>query len=398
MIATSDGKAMLEGVKVLDLTSVVFGPYCTQLLADLGAEVTKIETPGSGDSFRWSGKAVATKGMSPGFMTINRGKKSAILNLKEPDDNATLKSLLRVTDVFILNIRGKAAERLGLDYASVKAINPEIIYVHCLGFAQDGPYADLQAYDDVIQAASGTASLLSRVDGDPRARYLPSLIADKVAGLHGAYAVLAAIIHKLRTGHGQRVEVPMFEAFTSFMLLEHLAGETFDPPNAPTCYGRQVDPDRQPFPTSDGYISIVAYTDEAWPRLFEMLGNPSFLSDERFATFRLRSINTAPLYREIARLTQNFTTAELLVLCHAAQLPAQAVRDISAIKNDPHLEATGFFKRRTHPTEGDYFEIQSPIRFDDYVRPVLDHAPKLGEHSEEVRFVANEHHTMHLAP
>jgi crotonobetainyl-CoA:carnitine CoA-transferase CaiB-like acyl-CoA transferase len=190
----------------------------------------------------------------------------------------------------------------------------------------------------------------------------------------------------------------MFEAFTSFMLLEHLAGETFDPPNAPTCYGRQVDPDRQPFPTSDGYISIVAYTDEAWPRIFEMLGNPSFLSDERFATFKLRSINIAPLYQEIARLTQNFTTAELLVLCHEAQIPAQAARDISEIKNDPHLEASGFFKRRTHPTEGDYFEIQPPIRFDDYERPVLDHAPKLGEHSEEVRFVANEHHTMHRAP
>lgn len=385
MIDTSDGKAMLEGVKILDLTSVVFGPYCTQLLADLGAEVTKIEAPGSGDAFRWSGKAVATKGMSPGFMTINRGKKSAELNLKEPGDIAILKSLLRDSDVFVLNVRGKAVERLGLDYTSVRAINPEIIYVHCVGFGQDGLYADLQAYDDVIQAASGTATLLSRVDGDPSARYFPSLIADKVAGLHGAYAVLAAIIHKLRTGRGQRVEIPMFEAFTNFMLLEHLAGETFDPPNAPVCYNRQVDPDRQPFPTSDGYISIVAYTDESWPRVFTMLGNPGFLDDERFATFKLRATNTGPLYREMARLTRNFTTAELLNLCHEAQIPAQAVRDISEIKGDPHLEATGFFKRRTHPTEGDYFEMQSPLRFGDYEHPELNHAPKLGEQTEEVR-------------
>ncbi|WP_408587934.1 CaiB/BaiF CoA transferase family protein [Novosphingobium sp.] len=384
-MTASDGNAMLAGVKVLDLTSVVFGPYCTQMLANLGAEIIKIEAPNGGDSFRWSGRAAATKGMSPGFMTINRGKKSAALNLKDEIDNATVKALLCEVDVFVLNVRGKAVERLGLDYHSVKAINPQIIYVHCVGFGQDGPYADLQAYDDVIQAASGTATLLSRVDGDPRARYFPSLIADKVAGLHAAYATLAAVIHKLRTGRGQRVEVPMFEAFTSFMLLEHLAGKTFDPPNGPVCYGRQVDPDRQPFPTADGYISIVAYTDESWPRVFELLGNPGFLDDERFATFKLRAQNTAPLYREMALLTPNFTTAELLKRCHDAQIPAQPVRDIGDVMSDPHLAATGFFKRRHHPTEGDYFEMQPAVRFGDFQPAELDHAPKLGEQSDEIR-------------
>jgi crotonobetainyl-CoA:carnitine CoA-transferase CaiB-like acyl-CoA transferase len=385
MITGGDGGAMLEGIKVLDLTSVVFGPYCTQMLADLGAEVIKVESPHSGDIFRWSGKWVSEKGMAPGFLTINRGKKSAALNLKDPDDNATMKALLREVDVFVLNVRGKAVERLGLDYDSVKAINPDIIYVHCVGFGQDGPYADLQAYDDVIQAASGTASLLSRVDGNPRARYFPSLIADKVAGLHGAHATLAAIIHKMRTGRGQRVEVPMFEAFTNFMLLEHLAGKTFDPPNAPVCYFRQVDPDRQPFPTADGYISIVTYTDESLPVILKLLGNPAFLDDARFATLALRARNLGAIYQEIARLTPKFTSAELLKLCHGAQIPAQPVRDIGDILDDPHLAATGFFKRRTHPSEGDYFEMQSPLRFDDYQRPELDHAPKLGEQTEEIR-------------
>jgi crotonobetainyl-CoA:carnitine CoA-transferase CaiB-like acyl-CoA transferase len=383
MIA-ADGKAMLEGVKVLDLTSVVFGPLCTQMLADLGAEVIKVEAPGSGDIFRWSGKSVATKGMSPGFMTINRGKKSVALDLKSAGDNAVMKELLREVDVFVLNVRGKAVERLGLDYASVKAINPEIIYVHCVGFGQDGPYADLQAYDDVIQAASGTATLLSRVDGNPRARYFPSLIADKVAGLNGAYAALAAIIHKLRTGRGQRVEVPMFEAFTNFMLIEHLAGKTFDPPNAPVGYFRQIDPDRQPFPTKDGYISIVAYTDESWFRVFTVLGNPAFLEDERFETRKLRDRNMALLYQEMARLTPNFLTADLLKLCQEAQIPAQPVRDMDDIMSDPHLAATGFFERRTHPSEGDYFAMRSPLHFDDYSWPELDHAPKLGEQSAEI--------------
>ncbi len=391
MIAAADGKSMLEGLKVLDLTSVVFGPYCTQMLADLGAEVIKVESPHGGDSFRWSGRAVATKGMSPGFLTINRGKQSVALDLKSPGDLETMKALVREVDVFVLNVRGKAVERLGLDYDSVRALNPEIIYVHCVGFAQDGPYADLQAYDDVIQAASGTATLLSRVDGNPQARYFPSLIADKVAGLNGAQAALAAIIHKLRTGRGQRVEVPMFEAFTQFMLLEHLAGKTFDPPNAPVCYPRQIDPDRQPFPTKDGYISIVAYTDEAWPRVFALLGAPEFLEDERFATFKQRARNTAPLYQEMARLTPNFTTKALLKLCHDAQIPAQPVRDIGDIMDDPHLDAIGFFKRRTHPSEGDYFEMRSPLRFDDYPQPELDHAPTLGQQSDQVRMRTKGH-------
>ena len=158
MIEGKDGKAMLSGVKVVDLTSVVFGPYATHILADLGADVIKVESPHGGDAYRWSGKAAATPGMSPGFLAINRGKQSIALDLKKPDDLAQMTALLTDADVFVLNVRGKAVERLGLDYAAVKAINPEIIYAHCVGFGQDGPYADLQAYDDVIQAASGTAS------------------------------------------------------------------------------------------------------------------------------------------------------------------------------------------------------------------------------------------------
>ena len=381
MIAAGDNAPMLKGVKVVDLTSVVFGPYCTHILADLGADVIKVETPHGGDAFRWSGKAAATPGMSPAFMTINRGKKSIALDLKKAEDLETMKELLRDADVFVLNVRGKAVERLGLDYAAVKEINPEIIYAHCVGFGQDGPYADLQAYDDVIQAATGTATLLPRVDGNPQARYLPSLIADKVAGLHAAYAVLAAMIHKLRTGQGQRVEIPMFEAFTNFMLLEHLGGLTFDPPNAPAGYFRQIDPDRQPFPTSDGYISIVAYTDEAWPRVFDILENPGFLDDERFASRKLRTVNLAFLYREMARLTPFHTTAELLRRCQAAQIPAQPVRDLADIMEDPHLSATGFFSREEHPSEGGYYAMAHPVRFAQPLEAQSAIAPHLGEAS-----------------
>jgi crotonobetainyl-CoA:carnitine CoA-transferase CaiB-like acyl-CoA transferase len=380
----NDGQPMLAGLKVVDLTAVVFGPYATQILVDLGAEVTKVESP-TGDSFRYATKPAKTPGMGPGFMAINRGKRSIALDLKDPDDLAVMKTLLADADVFVLNVRGKGAERLGLDYASVKALNPEIIYAHCVGFGQDGPYADLQAYDDVIQAATGTTTLLSRVDGDPRPRYLPSLLADKVAGLHAAYAIMAAAIHKMRTGRGQRIEIPMFETFSNFMLIEHLGGLTFDPPNGPVGYGRQLDPDRQPFPASDGHVSIVVHTDASWAVMFALLGDPGFLDDDRFASAKLRFFNVGLLYQRMAELTCNFTVAELISACAKAQIPAQAVRDIGDMLDEPHLQATGFFQRRTHPSEGDYFEMAHPVRFSDVQAGTEAFPPKLNEQGDKIR-------------
>ena len=380
-----DGKPMLSGVKVVDLTSVVFGPYATQTLADLGADVIKVESPPAGDVFRWAGKPGATPGMGPGFMALNRGKQSVVLDLKNPDDLAVMMALLADADVFVSNVRGQGMERLGLDYDSVRRVRPDIIYVHCVGFGQDGPYADLPAYDDVIQAASGATSLSKRVDGGTAPRFIPSLIADKVSGLHGVYAVLAALIHRMRTGEGQLVEVPMLEAFTHFILLEHLGGMTFDPPNAPSCYARQVDPNRQPFPTSDGYVAIAAYGDRHWLALFELLGASAFLQQPALATTPDRFRNMALMYREVARLTPGLTTAELLVRCEAANLPARAARDVDDIMDDPHLHATGFFQRRAHPSEGDYFEMRPPVKFG--AAPVREASlpPQLDEQGARIR-------------
>lgn len=381
-----ENPVLLEGIRVVDLTTVVFGPYATQIMADLGADVIKVEAPGIGDAFRWSARAAVTPGMAPAWMALNRGKKSVALDLKDEGDRAVMLDLLRNADVFVVNVRGKALERIGLDYDALRAINPGLIYIHCVGFGQDGPYADLQAYDDVIQAATGTATLLPRVDGNPRPRYLPSLIADKVAGLHAAYAAMVAIVHKQRTGEGQRVEVPMFEVFSSFMLLEHLGGLTFDPPNGPAGYPRQVDPDRQPFPTADGWISIVAYTDDAWIRIFTLLGQPDFLNQEHLSTPQLRLKAQPELYQAIARFTPALPTAEILARCHAAQIPAQAVRDLADVMNDPHLQEAGFFRRREHPVEGTYFEQAAPVRFavSENGKPV-SFPPLAGADSEEIR-------------
>ena len=375
----------LAGIKVVDLTTVVFGPYCTQILADLGADVIKVESPGHGDTFRWSAPAPQSPSMAPGFMALNRGKRSIVLDLKAADDLAVMHDLLRDADLFVVNVRGKALERLGLDYAAVRALNPRIVYVHCVGFGQDGPYADLQAYDDVIQAATGTATLLPRVDGNPRPRYLPSLIADKVAGLHAAYGAMAALYNRERGGEGQYVEVPMFEVFSSFMLLEHLGGQTFDPPVGPVGYARQIDPLRQPFPTADGHISIVIYTHDAWDRVFALLEDPGFIAQERFNVPGGRGAHQDELYSHLTALTPRLTTAELQRRCEAAQIPAQPVRDLGEVIDDPHLNAVGFFTRREHPSEGSYFEQAQPVKFGGGKAGEVRMPPNLGEHGAEIR-------------
>ncbi len=377
-------KGMLEGIRIIDLTSVVFGPYCTQLLAEMGADVIKVEPPG-GDIFRRAGLPAYTPGMGPCHMTLNRGKRSAVLDLKLPADQALMRALIRDADVFIHNVRGQAIEALGFGYEAMRAEKPDLIYVHCVGFGSGGPYSPLQAYDDVIQAASGMASFVSRVDGDPRPRYVATTIADKVAGMHGAYAVLAAVVHKLRTGAGQFVEVPMFECFTQFLYEEHLYGATFEPPTGPVGYPRQIDPNRQPFPTSDGYISIVPYTDASLTATFEVLGDPAYLEQEDFATPMLRAYHGTRLYARMAELTPARTTDEWVRLLNAARVPAMAVRDMADILADPHLQQTDFFQHLKHPTEGNIIAMRPPVRFSARPDPAVAPAPLLGEHTEALR-------------
>ncbi|WP_369410159.1 CaiB/BaiF CoA transferase family protein [Erythrobacter crassostreae] len=382
MITANDGRPMLEGMTVIDLTSVVFGPYATQILSDYGADVIKIEGPG-GDAYRHGAKPAKTSGMGPGFIALNRGKKSLVLDLKNTEDAEILRGLLSTADVFVHNVREAAIARLGFDYDAIKAINPNIIYVHCVGFGSGGPYAGLQAYDDVIQAATGTTSLLPRADGNNRPRYLPSLIADKVAGLHAAYATLAAITHRLRTGKGQHVEVPMFEAFASFMLKEHLDAKTFDPPNGDAAYARQVDPDRQPMMTQDGWISIVPYTLPQFPKVVALLGDPELAGEERFKTPQGIIAAAPELYQRMAALTPTKPTAEWLTILREHNIPCMAVTDLNDVIDDPHLRETGFFQASDHPSEGALYQMRDPNSFSDWEAGPLGNAPRLGEHDSE---------------
>lgn len=376
--------SMLDGIRIVDMTSVIFGPYATQMLADMGADVIKVEAPG-GDISRLLGRPRTTPDMGSIHMTVNRGKRSIVLDLKEKGDAAIFTSLLETADIFIHNVRLQAIEKLGFGYDAVKAIKPDIIFVHCTGFGQDGPYADLQAYDDTIQAISGTATLLPRTDGNPRPRYLPSLIADKVAGHYGAQAILAALVHKLRTGEGQHVEVPMFEAFTNFMMTEHLRDAVFDPPIGPAGYPRQIDRERQPFPTADGYISIVPYTDPKIIQLFVLLDAPDFLDAHGYSTPLDRHLNMTKIYAEVSRLTPTKTTDAWLSIFAANDMPAIKICDLEDVVSDPHLVETGFFRMRDHPDSGRFREMAPPIRFSADKDRTLGFAPKLDEQGDAIR-------------
>ena len=370
----------LSGVRIVDLTTVFSGPYATLLLADLGADVIKVEVPG-GDIVRRVGPS-PTPAMGPLFMAVDRNKRGVCVDLKDPAGQEVLGRLVDGADVLVHNMRPGAARRIGADPESTRSRNPRLVHVAVLGFGSDGPYADLPAYDDVIQAASGLVSLQSR-DGE-RPGYVRTVVADKTAGVLAFGAVCAALVERSRTGEGCAVEVPMFESFTSFVLLEHLYGSTFDPPTGPSGYQRVLAEDRRPFRTADGWLSVVFYDDRHWRAFFDLIGRPELASDPRFADHRSRTTNTEALYGMVAEAMPARSSAEWLGLLRGLDVPAMPVNDVGDVLRDPHLEAVGMFEASEHPTEGRYVRVRNPLRFssgidDDRIQP-----PLLGQHTAEV--------------
>jgi crotonobetainyl-CoA:carnitine CoA-transferase CaiB-like acyl-CoA transferase len=382
--------ALLEGIRIIDLTTVIFGPYATQMLADLGADVIKIETL-SGDPPRHMGRSRNTPLMGGTHLTVNRGKRSIVLDLKKAEDADVLNQLIATADVFVHNVRAKAIERLGFGYEALSALKPDLIYAHFSGYDQKGPMADAPAYDDVIQAATGTTSLLPMTDGQDRPRYFPSLIADKVSGTYGAQSILAALVHKFRTGEGQKIEVPMMECFTAFMMTEHLQDSVFDPPLGPAGYPRQIDRERQPFPTKNGYITIVPYSDANLVKLFNILGDETFMTSPPFDTPVGRFKNMTAIYARMAALTPAKTSEDWIAILSADDYPVMRVYTLDEVIDHPQLVATDFFKRREHPTEGAFFEMRPPVRYSSMPDTHLGFAPTLGQHNEEIRKMLSEH-------
>lgn len=372
----------LQDIRILDLTSVLMGPYASQLMAEMGADVIKVEAP-EGDIVRQIGNA-RHPGMSGLFLTANRGKRSIVLDLKQPEDKASLLEIAATCDVFLYNVRPQAMARLGLSYEEVEAVNPTIIYAGLFGYGEDGPYAGQPAYDDLIQGASGAASLFSLVDGDSAPRYIPLAIADRMVGISAVNCVLAALLHRARTGQGQRVDVPMFETMVSMVLGDHLAGLTFDPPLDQGGYARLLAPDRKPLRTSDGYLCALIYNDKQWRRFFEALGRDDADSDPRFRSHANRTVHIREIYSELADLFLTRSTAEWTRLLEEADIPVMPLHDLTSILDDPHLRETGFFESVDHPSEGRIRAMRIPSRWSASQPAAPRPAPRLGENGEEI--------------
>jgi crotonobetainyl-CoA:carnitine CoA-transferase CaiB-like acyl-CoA transferase len=348
----------LRGFTIIDLTAVIMGPYATQIMADLGADVIKIESP-DGDIMRYVGKHGAN-GMGPIHLTLNRGKNLVTLDLKKPEARAVLMTLIRGADAFVHAMRPKAIERLGLDYASVRAARSDIVYCGAYGYGADGPYGDDPAYDDLIQGLSGIADLGSHMVGEPR--FFSTLIADKVCGLTLAYALLAALIHRLRTGEGQQVEVPMLESMVQFVMVEHMGDRTFGP-EEPIGYARVLSQLRKPHRTLDGYVCALPYHDKNWRDFFMIVGRPDLAGDSRFSSHNARSQNYEVLYRMLGEFIAERPTRFWLEKLRQASIPVAPVVGLKEVFDDPHLKAVELFRTVEHPDMGPITAIRSPIGF-----------------------------------
>ncbi|MFC8676929.1 CaiB/BaiF CoA transferase family protein [Streptomyces griseorubiginosus] len=348
----------LAGVRVIDVSSTFMGPYCTMLLAQWGAEVTKVEPPG-GDVVRKIGDVRGTS-MGPVFLNVNRGKRSVVLDLKQGGARGLLDRLVAGADVVVHNMRSGAAERLGLSADAVLRANPRAVHCAFRGFGAGGPYEDRPAYDDVIQAASGMAALQGGAGG---AEYVRTAAADKIVGLMGAAAVLAALHGREVTGRGQAVEVPMLETMTQFMLLEQQGGWVFDPPAGPAGYARTASPHRRPCRTKDGHLAVMIYTDAQWRAFFDCVGRPELADDPRYRTIRERTEHIDELYAFLNEEMAARTTADWLAELERRDIPAAPVNAVTDLFEDPHLRATGFFESVEHPSEGPLLLPRQPVRF-----------------------------------
>jgi crotonobetainyl-CoA:carnitine CoA-transferase CaiB-like acyl-CoA transferase len=366
---------LLKGTRILDLTTTYLGPYATQFLGDMGADVIKVE-PLTGDIGR-SPLPSRSPDMGAGFINSNRNKRSIAIDLKHPSGRDVVLRLARNADAVVHNMRPKAAQKLGLGYDDLKAINPALVYCFSAGFGQDGPYADEPAYDDIIQAMCGLASLNADSSGAPR--FLPSIIADKVVGLHLAFALATGLAHRHKTGEGSLIEVPMFESMVAFLLVEHLAGRTFSPPLGEAGYERLLAPNRRPYRTRDGYVAIMPYTTLQWTRFFECIGRDDLLGEEWIKDPVRRSANVNALYGVIADAAPQRTTAEWLALMEQRDIPCGPVNQLADLFTEPHLAAVELFCRYSHPSEGDMLAVRSPFRVAGASSQPDRPAPSLGE-------------------
>ena len=370
----------LEGIKILDLTSVGFGPYACQILGDYGAEVIKIESP-EGDITRGIAP-FRNKGMGHFFINANRNKKSLVLDLKTKKGKAAFFKLVEKSDVVMTSIRPAAMERLGIDFTACKQINPSLIYVALVGFGQSGPYAKRPAYDDIIQGVSGMAAMQGGREGNPT--FVNASVCDKICSQIAAHATLAALFARTKSGTGQLVEVPMFESMVGFNLVEHQSGMTFDPPLGSTGYERSMVKYRKPYATRDGFVCALPYTTKHWQSFFSIMQREDMLNDPRVLDPKVRSEKIGELYELVSDLVADWDTEDLLKALEEGDIPHGEATQLYDLKNDDHLKAVGFFQTHEHQSEGTIKLTSPPVKLSETPSNIRRLPPLLGEHSSEI--------------
>ena len=373
-------KRPLEGIRILEIASMIFGPLAGQYLGDMGADVIKLEPP-EGDLTRSIGPRRSPL-MGAFFLTSNRSKRSIVVDLKQPEGQEILLELVGKTDVLLHSLRTPAANRLGLDYAKLSKDNPGLVYCHVTGYGDEGLYAGRPAYDDIIQAASGLADLQTVIAGQPR--FIPTIIADKISGVHAAYAITMALLHRERTGEGQQVDVAMFETMAAFNMMEHQWGHAFEPPIGTMGYAPVATAARRPYKTMDGYLALLPYSDSNWRKFFELAGEPQIMDDPRFTTFAARQKHFREVWDEIERQVARKTNAQWLELLSKEDVPFSVVNSLEDLPHDPHLESVNFWTIADHPTEGKLRLPANPVRMSASPPEVTRLPPTLGQHSVEI--------------
>ena len=370
----------LSGIRVIDITTVVLGPFCSQTLGDMGADVIKVETT-QGDSTRLIGPS-RTPGMGSYFANLNRNKRSLAIDLKQPEAREAILKLVETADVFVHNMRIGAARRLGLDYETLSARNPKLIYACASGFRKGSSMQEFPAYDDLIQGVSGTAALNAGPDGAPR--YFPTVMVDKLTGVTLASMIGMALFHRERTGQGQEIHLPMMETILSFMLVEHMWHGTLGEPEKGLGYPRMMTPHRRPYPTKDGFISVIAHSNAQWGKLFEAMGTPELIDDPRFNSVPARSKNIDAVYATLTEGMRHRTTGEWLAELRPADIPCGKANSLDDLFTDPYLSETGYFQAYQHPVEGAVVIPAIPARFSKTPPNVHRPWPTLGQHTREI--------------
>jgi crotonobetainyl-CoA:carnitine CoA-transferase CaiB-like acyl-CoA transferase len=372
----------LAGIKVIDMTTVLMGPYATQMLGDYGADVIKVESH-DGDVTRQIGPT-RHPGMGPVFLNTNRNKRSICLDLKKPAGRDAVLRLIKTADVLAYNVRPQAMARLNLGYDVVSEVNPRLIYAGVFGFGQDGPYAAKPAYDDLIQGATALPALMAQTSEDGVPRYVPNALVDRIVGLTAVGAICASLVHRDRTGQGQRVDIPMFETMASFVMGDHMGGLTYDPPLDKGGYARHLSRDRRPYKTSDGYICVIVYNDKQWENFFAATGRDDLRSDPKFATFAGRASNIDHVYAELARILETKTTDAWMDILTTADVPVMPMHDLESLLGDPHMVATDRFPVIDHPTEGKIRSMKVSASWSQTPVETERLAPRLGQHSADI--------------